>query len=89
MFLNNVDDIEACVDQTGAATGIPDIAVVTTRESRSSARLDVVRGEPAAGDLRHEGPAPADVPGERGPRFPYYQKKFGKDLHGGLPCLLR
>src|SRR5262249_24847950 len=30
LFVNNVDDIEGCVDKAGAATGLPDIAVVTT-----------------------------------------------------------
>jgi putative cofactor-binding repeat protein len=35
IFLNNVDDMEACVDQAGAATGIPDIAVVCTARTSS------------------------------------------------------
>ena len=30
LFLNNVDDMKNCVDKAGAATGIPDIPVVTT-----------------------------------------------------------
>ena len=36
LFLNNVDDMTACVDQAGAATGIPDLPIVTT-EARSNA----------------------------------------------------
>ena len=30
LFLNNVDDMLACKDQAGAATGLPDIPIVTT-----------------------------------------------------------
>jgi len=30
LFLSNVDDMVGCVDKTGAATGIPDLPIVTT-----------------------------------------------------------
>ena len=54
----------ACVDKAGAATGLPDIAGRHDR-GRAAVLADDVPAQPAADRLRHQGPAPADVPGER------------------------
>ncbi len=81
MFLNNVDDIEACVDQAGAATGIPDIAVVTTEIAQQCSPTSfAVNPPPLICDTKDQHPQTYQA--NVGRAF-YYQKKFGKDLHGG------
>jgi len=80
IFMNNVDDIEACVDQAGAATGIPDIAVVATEVAQQCSPTTYAVNPPQIlCDTKDE--HPQTYQGNVGRAF-YYQKKFGKDLHG-------
>jgi ABC-type branched-subunit amino acid transport system substrate-binding protein len=81
IFLNNVTDIEACVDQSGAATGIPDIAVVATEVDQQCSPTTFSINPPqliCSTRAQHPQTYQANV----GRAF-YYEKKFGKDLHGG------
>jgi ABC-type branched-subunit amino acid transport system substrate-binding protein len=81
LFLNNVDDIEGCVDKTGAATGLPDIAVVTTETAQQCSPTTFAVNPPQLiCDTRTA--HPQTYRANAGRAF-YYQKKFGKDLHGG------
>jgi len=81
LFLNNVDDIEACVDKAGVATGIPDVAVVTTEtEQQCSPTTYAVNPPQLICSTRTENPQ--TYQGNAGRAF-YYEKKFGKGLHGG------
>ena len=81
IFLNNVDDIEACVDQAGAATGIPNLAVVATEiDQQCSPTTFAVNSSPliCATKSQH----PQTYQGNMGRAF-YYKTKYGKGLHGG------
>ncbi|HUV10956.1 MAG TPA: ABC transporter substrate-binding protein [Acidimicrobiia bacterium] len=80
LFLNNVDDVEACVDGEGAATGLPDIAVVTTEiVQQCSPTTYGINPPQILCDTLDQ--SPQTYQGNAGRAF-YYQKKFGKDLHG-------
>lgn len=80
IFLNNVDDIEACVDRAGAATGIPDIAVVATEVAQQCSPTTYSINPPQIlCDTKDEHPQTYQA--NVGRAF-YYEKKFGKDLHG-------
>ncbi len=81
VFLNNVDDLEACVDKAGAATGIPDIAVVTTEVAQQCSPTTFAVNPPQLiCDTKDQHPQTYQA--NVGRAF-YYQKKYGKDLHGG------
>jgi ABC-type branched-subunit amino acid transport system substrate-binding protein len=80
VFLNNVDDVEACVDKAGAATGLPDIAVVATEIAQQCSPTTYAVNPPqieCATLNQHPQTWQANV----GRAF-YYEKKFGKKLHG-------
>jgi hypothetical protein len=80
VFLNNVDDIEACVDQAGAATGVPDLAVVATEVAQQCSPTTYAVNPPQiVCDTKAEHPQTYQA--NVGRAF-YYQKKYGKDLHG-------
>jgi ABC-type branched-subunit amino acid transport system substrate-binding protein len=80
LFTNNVDDIEGCVDQAGAVTGLPDIAVVTTEVVQQCSPTTFGINPPTlVCDTQNEHPQTYQA--NAGRAF-YYQKKFGKDLHG-------
>ncbi len=80
IFLNNVDDIEACVDQAGAATGIPDIAVVATEVAQQCSPTTYAVNPPQIiCDTQDEHPQTYQA--NVGRAF-YYEKEYGKDLHG-------
>jgi ABC-type branched-subunit amino acid transport system substrate-binding protein len=80
LFVNNVDDIESCVDQAGAATGLPDIAVVTTEVVQQCSFTTYGINPPTiVCDTKDEHPQTYQA---NAGRAYYYQKKFGKDLHG-------
>ena len=80
LFLNNVDDIEACVDQAGNATGLPDLAVVTTEVVQQCSPTTFAINPPQIiCDTVDE--HPQTYQGNAG-RYFYYAKEFGKDLHG-------
>ncbi len=81
LFLNNVDDIEACTDKAGVATGIPDVAVVATETAQQCSPTTYAVNPPqliCSTRAEH----PQTYQGNAG-RARYYEKKFGKDLHGG------
>jgi hypothetical protein len=81
IFLNNVDDIEACVDQAGAATGIPNLAVVATEvDQQCSPTTYAVNPSPliCSTQTKH----PQTYQANAGRAF-YYEKEYGKKLHGG------
>jgi ABC-type branched-subunit amino acid transport system substrate-binding protein len=80
LFVNNVDDIEGCVDQAGAATGLPDIAVVTTEVVQQCSPTTFSINPPTiVCDTQDQHPQTYQA---NAGRAYYYQKKFGKDLHG-------
>jgi Periplasmic binding protein len=80
LFVNNVDDIEGCVDQAGNATGLPDIAVVTTEVVQQCSPTTFGINPPTlVCDTETEHPQTYQA---NAGRAYYYQKKFGKDLHG-------
>ncbi len=81
VFLNNVDDIEGCVDQAGAVTGLPNITVVATEVVQQCSPTTYAINPPqiiCATKDQHPQTYQANV----GRAF-YYQREFGKDLHGG------
>ena len=81
LFLNNVDDIEGCVDKTGAATGLPDVAVVTTEVAQQCSPTTFAVNPPpiiCSTKTAH----PQTYQANAGRAF-WYEKKFGTDLHGG------
>ena len=80
LFLNNVDDMEGCVNQAGAAVGLPDLAVVTTEVAQQCSPTTYGVNPPqiiCSTKAQH----PQTYQGNAGRAF-YYEKKFGKDLHG-------
>jgi hypothetical protein len=80
VFLNNVDDLEACVDQAGVASGIPDIAVVATEIAQQcSPTTYAVNAPQIICDTKADHPQTYQA--NAGRAF-YYEKKFGRDLHG-------
>jgi hypothetical protein len=80
LFTNNVDDIESCVDKAGAATGLPDIAVVTTEVAQQCSPTTFGINPPTlVCDTQTEHPQTYQA--NAGRAF-YYEKKFGKDIHG-------
>jgi ABC-type branched-subunit amino acid transport system substrate-binding protein len=80
LFLNNVNDIESCVDQAGQAVGLPDIAVVTTEVAQQCSDTTFAVNPPTlVCDTKDQ--HPQTYQGNAGRAF-YYEKKYGKDLHG-------
>jgi ABC-type branched-subunit amino acid transport system substrate-binding protein len=80
LFLNNVDDIEGCVDRAGAKTGLPDLAVVTTEVEQQCSPTTYGINPPqivCATKDQH----PQTYQGNDG-RVAYYRKQAGKKLHG-------
>jgi ABC-type branched-subunit amino acid transport system substrate-binding protein len=80
LFLNNVDDIESCVDKAGAATGLPDIAVVTTEVVQQCSPTTFGINPPTI-VCSTKDEHPQTYQGNAGRAY-YYEKKFGKNLHG-------
>jgi hypothetical protein len=80
LFVNNVDDIESCVDKAGAATGLPDIAVVTTEVVQQCSPTTFGINPPQIlCDTKDQ--HPQTYQGNAGRAY-WYRKKFGKNLHG-------
>ncbi len=81
IFLNKVDDMENCADKAGAATGIPDLAVVSTEIVQQCSKTTYAVNPPSlicSTKDQHPQTYQANV----GRTF-YYQTKFHKKLHGG------
>jgi ABC-type branched-subunit amino acid transport system substrate-binding protein len=83
LFLANVDDVEACKDSTGAATGLPDLATLYTSLAQQCSKTTYAVNPPAivcSTKDAHPQTYQANVG-----RANYYKanpKLFGKDLHG-------
>jgi hypothetical protein len=80
LFLANVDDVEACKDKAGAATGLPDLATLYTSVAQQCSKTTYAVNPPAmvcSTKDAHPQTYQANVG-----RANYYKKKFGKDLHG-------
>jgi ABC-type branched-subunit amino acid transport system substrate-binding protein len=81
VFLTTVDDMRGCKDKAGVATGIPDIPFVTTALAQQCSDQTFPMAPPqvicSTKDQRPDQTFQASV----GRAF-YYQKKYGKDLHG-------
>jgi Periplasmic binding protein len=80
LFLSNVDDIEQCKDSTGAATSLPDLAAIYTSVAQQCSKTTYSVTPPAL-VCSTKDQHPQTYQGNVGRAF-YYQKKFGKDLHG-------
>ena len=80
LFVNNVDDIEACVDGAGAATGLPDLAVVTTElVQQCSPTTFGINPPQIICDTATQSPQTYQA---NAGRYYFYKKNFGNDLHG-------
>lgn len=80
LFLNTVADIEGCADKAGVATGLPDLAVVTTEVVQQCSPTTYSINPPQIiCDTKDENPQ--TYQGNDG-RVAFYEKKFGKNLHG-------
>jgi ABC-type branched-subunit amino acid transport system substrate-binding protein len=80
VFLTTVDDMRSCKDKAGAATGIPDIPFVTTALAQQCSDESFPTAPPQVlcpTKDQHPQTFQASIG-----RAYYYQKKYGKDLHG-------
>ncbi len=80
LFLNNVDDLVACPDSTGAATGLPDVPGIATELVQACSPVSFPINPPAI-DCSTKDDSPQRYRGNVGSTR-YYQQRFGKDLHG-------
>jgi hypothetical protein len=80
LFLNNVDDMVACPDSTGKATGLPDIPGVATELVQACSPVSYPINPPTI-DCATKDDSPQTYRGNVG-ATKYYQQRFGKDLHG-------
>jgi len=80
LFLNNVDDLVACPDKAGAATGIPDLAIVTTEVAQQCSPVTFGVNPPQL-DCSTKDDHPQTFRGNQGP-VKYYQREIEKKLHG-------
>jgi hypothetical protein len=80
LFLNNVDDMVACPDKSGAPTGIPDIPGVATELVQQCSPVTYPINPPAI-DCATRQEHPQTYRGNAGATV-YYQSHFGKHLHG-------
>ena len=79
MFLNSVANMQACKDKAGAATGLPDIPVVTT-EVVQQCNPESYPINPPSVVCSTQNDHPQTYQGNIGRAY-YYQSKYGK-LHG-------
>lgn len=82
LFLNNMDDAISCVDQAGAATGIPDLATVTTEVVQQCSPVTFGINPPQL-DCATKDSTPQTFRANQGP-VKYYEKAVDKDLHGAF-----
>ena len=80
VFLTTVDDMRGCKDQAGATTGIPDIPFVTTALVQQCSDQSFPMAPPQV-LCNTKDQHPQTFQASVGRAF-YYQKKYGKDLHG-------
>jgi Periplasmic binding protein len=80
LFLNNVDDMVACTDKEGTATGLPDIPAFATEIVHQCSPVSYAI-TPSFLDCSTKDSAPQTWSWNAG-RVRYEQKKFGEKLHG-------
>jgi ABC-type branched-subunit amino acid transport system substrate-binding protein len=81
LFLNNVDDLVACKDGTGTATGLPDFPFTQTETNHQCSTVSYAINPPAI-DCNTRTQHPQTYRGGMGATN-YFVKKFGKNaLHG-------
>ncbi len=80
LFLNNVDDMTACVDQAGAATGIPDLPIVTTEVAQQCSPVSYPVN-PSQLVCSTKDDTPQTFSANRGP-VKFYRRTIDPDLHG-------
>jgi len=80
VFLTNVSDIESCVDQAGAMTGVPDLALVAT-ELAQQCSFTTYAVNPSPIICPTQNSHPQTYQANVGRAY-YYASKFGKQLHG-------
>ncbi len=82
LFLNNMDDAIACQDKAGAATGIPDLAIVTTEVSQQCSPVTFGINPPQL-DCKTKDAHPQTFRANQG-SVKYYQRTINKKLHGAF-----
>lgn len=82
LFLNNMDDAIACQDKAGAATGIPDLAIVTTEVSQQCSPVTFGINPPQL-DCATKDQHPQTFRANQG-SVEYYQRAIEKKLHGAF-----
>ena len=83
LFVNNVDDLVACEDGAGAATGLPDFPVVTTEQVHQCSPVSYMVNPPVL-DCATKDQNPQTYHGSLGATN-WYLKKYGKNaLHGAF-----
>jgi hypothetical protein len=80
LFLNNMDDAIACKDSKGAATGLPDLAIVTTEVAQQCSPVTFGVNPPQL-DCATKDQTPQIFRANQGP-VKYYQRAVNKKLHG-------
>jgi hypothetical protein len=80
LFLNNVDDMTACADKTGAPTGIPDLPIVTTEVAQQCSPVSFPVN-PSQLVCSTKGSDPQTFHTNRG-TVQYYDRTLHKKLHG-------
>lgn len=78
LFMNNVDDMVACPDAQGRATGLPDFPVITLWEAQQASPVSF----PITAPAKDFSDASGKTYRARVGRFRWYQKNVDKDLHG-------
>jgi len=80
LFLNNVDDMVACEDRSGAPTGIPDLPALTTEVAQQCSPVSYPIN-PSQLDCTTKDEHPQTWRVNRG-AVRYYSRTRSKDLHG-------
>ncbi len=80
LFLDSVANMQACKDQAGAMTGIPDLPVVTT-EVVQQCNPESYPINPPSLICSTQNDHPQTYQGNIGRAY-YYQSKYGKSIHG-------
>jgi hypothetical protein len=80
LFLNNVDDLLACPDKAGVATGLPDLPGVATELVQACSPVSFPVNAPTIVCATKD-QSPQEYRGNVGSTH-YYRQRFGDDLHG-------
>src|SRR4029453_18934179 len=80
LFLNNMDDAEACADINGDPTGIPDLASVSAEQAEQCSPFTFGVNPPQL-DFSTLDQTPQTFRANQGP-VKYYRRAIEEDLHG-------